>query len=433
MWAKIGHLEGSNTPCVQAISPPKLIRYPIFPFPFCKTHHNPNASLTLTSTLPFQTKEMPLYTATVALGSLSRLLFITSDASSSNTGSVSSCFLTHSNSPKQTHKCVGKKRTSLVCAASKTQVQDSSPSTEQARRSADWKVAKAYSDSGFIFDGMVEGYNSGGLLVRFHSLVGFLPFPQLSPSHFCQEPGKSVQEIAKGLPGSLISVKVIQADEENKKLIFSEKEAVWSKFSEKISVGDVFEARVGSVEDYGAFVHLLFPDGLYHLTGLVHVSEVSWDLVQDVRDILSEGDAVRVKIINIDREKSRITLSIKQLEEDPLLETLDKVIPQDGSEGPDSLNPNNSSNIEPLPGLEAIFEELLQEDGIDDVGITRQGFEKRVVSQDLQLWLSNSPAINRKFTLLARAGRQVQEIQLTTTLDQEGIKQALQRVLERVP
>lgn len=123
---------------------------------------------------------------------------------------------------------------------------------------------------------------------------------------------------------------VIQADEENKKLIFSEKEAVWSKFSEKISVGDVFEARVGSVEDYGAFVHLLFPDGmfllvmfqpvrqfikikifilviqiygtgLYHLTGLVHVSEVSWDLVQDVRDILSEGDAVRVKIINIDR------------------------------------------------------------------------------------------------------------------------------------
>lgn len=381
---------------------------------------------------------MPIYSATLALGSVSRLLFITSDASSSssssNACSVSCCFLNHS------HKSLAKKRTSLVYAASRVSntddlVQDSSSaSTDQDRRSADWKLAKAYSDSGFIFDGMVEGYNSGGLLVRFHSLVGFLPFPQLSPSHFCQEePGKSVQEIAKGLLGSLISVKVIQADEENKKLIFSEKEAVWSKFSEKISVGDVFEARVGSVEDYGAFVHLLFPDGLYHLTGLVHVSEVSWDLVQDVRDILSEGDAVKVKIINIDRGKSRITLSIKRLEEDPLLETLDKVIPQDDSDGLDSLNTNDSSNIEPLPGLEAIFEELLQEDGIDDVRITRQGFEKRVVSQDLQLWLSNSPAINRKFTLLARAGRQVQEIQLTTTLDQEGIKQALQRVLERVP
>ncbi|KAK9932861.1 hypothetical protein M0R45_020083 [Rubus argutus] len=354
---------------------------------------------------------MPIYSATLALGSVSRLLFITSDASSSNACSVSCCFLNHS------HKSLAKKRTSLVYAASRVSntddlVQDSSSSTDQDRRSADWKLAKAYSDSGFIFDGMVEGYNSGGLL---------------------KKPGKSVQEIAKGLLGSLISVKVIQADEENKKLIFSEKEAVWSKFSEKISVGDVFEARVGSVEDYGAFVHLLFPDGLYHLTGLVHVSEVSWDLVQDVRDILSEGDAVKVKIINIDRGKSRITLSIKRLEEDPLLETLDKVIPQDDSDGLDSLNTNDSSNIEPLPGLEAIFEELLQEDGIDDVRITRQGFEKRVVSQDLQLWLSNSPAINRKFTLLARAGRQVQEIQLTTTLDQEGIKQALQRVLERVP
>ncbi|KDO43453.1 hypothetical protein CISIN_1g0229382mg, partial [Citrus sinensis] len=159
--------------------------------------------------------------------------------------------------------------------------------------------------------------------------------------------------------------------------------------------------------DYGAFIHLRFPDGLYHLTGLVHVSEVSWDLIQDIRDILNEGDEVRVKVIKIDREKSRITLSIKQLEEDPLLETLEKVIPQDGSVISDSssMSSSNSNTIEPLPGLGAIFEELLQEDGIDDVRITRQGFEKRVVSQDLQLWLSNAPPSGKKFTLLARAGR----------------------------
>ncbi|XP_041025235.1 30S ribosomal protein S1 isoform X2 [Juglans microcarpa x Juglans regia] len=248
-----------------------------------------------------------------------------------------------------------------------------------------------------------------------------------------QEPHKSIHEIAKGLNGSVISTKVIQADEENKKLIVSEKEAAWSKFSEQVKVGDIFEARVGSVEHYGAFIHLRFPDGFYHLTGLVHVSEVSWDLVQDVRDILTEGDEVRVKVTSVDREKSRITLSIKQLEEDPLLETLDKVIPQDASAAPDLLSNSNISNIEPLPGLETIFEELLREDGIDDVKISRQGFEKRVVSQDLQLWLSNAPPTNQKFTLLARAGRQVQEIHLTTALDQEGIKKALQRALERVP
>ncbi|KAL6567931.1 hypothetical protein OROGR_001599 [Orobanche gracilis] len=137
---------------------------------------------------------------------------------------------------------------------------------------------------------------------------------------------------------------VILADEDKTKLIFSEKEASWSKT--------------------GAFVHLRFLDGLYHLTGLIHISEVSWDLVQDVRDFLTEGDEVRVKVINIDRwKKSRITLSIKQLEEDPLLETLDKVIPQDGLADSDSLSGSGSSDIEPLQGLETIFEELLQEDG----------------------------------------------------------------------
>ncbi|XP_059445653.1 uncharacterized protein LOC132177384 [Corylus avellana] len=303
----------------------------------------------------------------------------------------------------------------------------------QARISGDWEVARTYNGSGFMYEGRIEGYNGGGLLVRFYSLVGFLPFSQLSPSHSCKESRKSIHEIAKDLTGSDISVKVIQADEENKKLILSEKEVVWSKFSEQVNIGDIFEARVGSVEDYGAFIHLRFPDGFYHLTGLVHVSEVSWDLVQDVRDILTEGDEVRVKVTSVDREKSRITLSIKQLEEDPLLETLDKVIPQDASTIPDSLSNSDISTIEPLPGLESIFEELLQEDGIDDVRIIRQGFEKRVVSQDLQLWLSNAPPTNQKFTLLARAGRQVQEIHLRTSLDQEGIKKALQRALERVP
>ncbi|XVE84625.1 hypothetical protein DITRI_Ditri17bG0027700 [Diplodiscus trichospermus] len=301
------------------------------------------------------------------------------------------------------------------------------------RGSADWKAARAYKHSGFIYGGRVEGFNGGGLLVRFYSLVGFLPFPQLSPSHSCKEPDKTIHQIAKGLVGSILSVKVIQAEEESRKLIFSEKEAVWTKFSTKINVGDIFAGRVGSVEDYGAFVHLCFPDGLYHLTGLVHISEVSWDLVQDVRDILTEGDDVRVKVISIDRGKSRITLSIKQLEEDPLLETLDKVIPQDGSANSESLTTSNGSTIEPLPGLAEIFKELLQEEGINDVRISRQGFEKRVVSQDLQLWLSNAPPSDDMFTLLARAGRQVQEIQLTTSLDQEGIKKALQRVLERVP
>lgn len=62
---------------------------------------------------------------------------------------------------------------------------------------------------------------------------------------------------------SSLFLQVIQADEENRKLIFSEKEAVWSKFSQQISIGDVFYAKVGAVEDYGAFMHLQFRDGTF--------------------------------------------------------------------------------------------------------------------------------------------------------------------------
>lgn len=300
----------------------------------------------------------------------------------------------------------------------------------RARRFADWKAARAYKESGVIYDGRIEGFNGGGLLIRFYSLLGFLPYPLMSPSHSCKEPGRTIQDIAKGLVGSRISAKIIQADEEERKLIFSEKDAIWSKYSSQVEVGDIFEGRVGSVEDYGAFVHLRFPDGFYHLTGLVHVSEVSWDLVQDVSDFLKEGDEIKAKVIQVDREKTRITLSIKQLEADPLLETLDKVIPQEDQ--PDTVTMSSNANTEPLPGLESICKELLQEEGISDIRIGRQGLEKRVVSQDLQLWLSNVPAKDNQFTLLARAGRQVQEVHLTTTLDQASIKQAVQRVLGRV-
>ncbi|KAK1319312.1 hypothetical protein QJS10_CPB04g01413 [Acorus calamus] len=138
------------------------------------------------------------------------------------------------------------------------------------RRSADWKAARAYKESGVIYEGKVEGFNTGGLLIRFFSLVGFLPFSLLSHSHSCKAPKRAIQDIAKDLVHSLLSVKVIQADEEDKQLIFSEKDALWSKYSGQVQEGDIFEAKVGSVEDYGAFIHLQFPDGFYHITGLVH-------------------------------------------------------------------------------------------------------------------------------------------------------------------
>ncbi|CAN6321977.1 unnamed protein product [Urochloa humidicola] len=300
-----------------------------------------------------------------------------------------------------------------------------------AQLAADWEAARADKEQGKILTLPVLRSNTGGLIVKYNSLQGFVPNPLLSPAHCCKDPKRPIQDVTKDLVGTSISVKVSEVNEEERKLVFSEKDASWSTYSSQIKIGDIYDGIVGSVFHYGAFVHLKFPDGLCHLTGLVHISEVSWDLVQDVQDFLNEGDAVKVVVVNIDTEKSRIALSIRQLEEDPLLETLDKVIPLEADQSADRIM--SPSEVELLPGLDGICNELLQEDGITDVQFGRQALEKRVVSQDLELWLSNVPAKDNKFTLLARAGRQVQEVYLTTSLDQEGIKKAVQRVLGRVP
>uniref|UniRef100_A0A0D9ZFQ1 S1 motif domain-containing protein n=1 Tax=Oryza glumipatula TaxID=40148 RepID=A0A0D9ZFQ1_9ORYZ len=313
------------------------------------------------------------------------------------------------------------------------------PPVDEARLAqfaADWQAARAERDQGKILKLQVIRANSGGLIVRFNSLQGFVPNPLLSPAHWCKDPKRPIQDVTKDLVGSSISVKVVEVNEEERKLVFSEKDASWFTHSSLVKIGAIYDGIVGSVFHYGAFVHLRFPDGNYHLTGLVHISEVSWDLVQDVRDFLNEGDTVKVIVVNIDMEKSRIALSIRQLEEDPLLETLDKVIPLEADQSPSAgiiSSDSSPSEADLLPGLDGICNELLQEDGITDVQFGRRALEKRVVSQDLELWLSSVPAKDNQFKLLARAGRQVQELYLTTSLDQEGIKKAVQSVLGRVP
>lgn len=302
--------------------------------------------------------------------------------------------------------------------------------TNLLRRAADWKKAETYKKNHEIFEGRVEGSNSGGVRVRFHSLQGFLPYSQMSPSHLLKVGGNILSEVGKDLMGSTLSLKVIRVSEEEETLVFSEKQAMWEKFS--IKVGDVFEGRVSSVTRFGAFVELRFPDGGYYVDGLVHISEVSWDLVRDVRDVLKKGDDVRVKVIQIDVEKSRLSFSIKRLQADPLFETLDTLMPQEGTLNTVTSTADDVVPSEPLRDLEQICEELLREKGIINVKIGRRVLEKRVVSQDLELWLSNMPVEGGKFTLLARAGRLVQEVHLGTSLEREGIKQAVQRVMGRV-
>lgn len=159
--------------------------------------------------------------------------------------------------------------------------------------------------------------NRGGLLVELEGIRGFLPVSQLAAGHYPRVSGADKDEILQKLNqlvGNPIRARILDVSRKDNKLIFSEKEAVkddmQARFSE-LKVGDEVEGIVTGVIDFGAFVNV---DGI---EGLIHISEISWERVEDPRQYVKTGQTVKAKIIAID--KDRLSLSLKQMTEDPWL------------------------------------------------------------------------------------------------------------------
>jgi len=157
--------------------------------------------------------------------------------------------------------------------------------------------------------------NRGGLLVELEGIRGFLPVSQLAAGHYPRVSGADKDEILQklnALTNKPLRVRILDVSRKDNKLIFSEKEAVkddmQSRFS-ALKVGDVVEGTVTGVIDFGAFVNV---DGI---EGLIHISEISWERVDDPRNYLRVGETVKAKIIAINKE--RLSLSLKQMSEDP--------------------------------------------------------------------------------------------------------------------
>ncbi len=158
--------------------------------------------------------------------------------------------------------------------------------------------------------------NRGGLLIEFEGVRGFMPVSQLSTEHYPRTSDKDeIIRRLKALIGKDMLVQILDADQKGNKLIFSEKEAVKDGLTERLTnmkVGDIVSGKVTGIVDFGAFVNV---DGI---EGLVHISEVSWEHIAEVKDRLHIGDEVKAKIIGID--KDRLSLSIKQTTPDPWLD-----------------------------------------------------------------------------------------------------------------
>ncbi len=169
--------------------------------------------------------------------------------------------------------------------------------------------------------------NKGGLMVEVNGITGFLPVSQLSSDNYprVEDGDKSkILELLKKLIGQEVSVRILDADRVEEKLIVSEKAAQSEKekeFINRFEVGDVVEGEISGVVDFGAFVKFAIPGKpgekipTDKLEGLVHISELAWQLIDDPRAVVKTGDQVKAKIIGID--ESRISLSMKALSLDP--------------------------------------------------------------------------------------------------------------------
>lgn len=195
-------------------------------------------------------------------------------------------------------------------------------SLRKASQQKTWKKFVDYYDNKEVIKVKITEANKGGLLVEVDSIKGFIPVSQLAPLNYPRVNGADSAKILSRLQklvGQQLDVRIINIDEENRKLILSEKEAqneVRLRALKGIEIGNIVDGKISGVVNFGIFVTF---DGL---EGLVHISEIAWGHVDDPSNFGKLGDPVKVKVIGIDGEK--ISLSMKQLTQDPWLEIAKK-------------------------------------------------------------------------------------------------------------
>lgn len=157
----------------------------------------------------------------------------------------------------------------------------------------------------------ITGVNKGGVTVDYHALRGFIPRSQLMQ-----------QDNLPSLVGQSVMVNIITLDQDNKKLVFSQKQAMQTAGFNQLEIGQLIEGKVVNIKPFGLFVDL---DGV---TGLVHIKQISQNQIdKPLPDLFPIGKFVKVIIIDLDEGSKRISLSMKLLENYPgeILEKMDEV------------------------------------------------------------------------------------------------------------
>lgn len=181
----------------------------------------------------------------------------------------------------------------------------------------DWEEAGRLFQEGGVVQCKVIGFNKGGLLVQFNRIRGFVPASQVAQLHG-RTAAEERQQALQRMVGQEIPLKVIEVDRDRNRLVLSERSATqeWRKAQKQrllteLQPGDVLSGRVNQLTNFGAFIDLGGADGL------AHISELSWQRVNHPREVLSPGQEVKVLVVEIDRERERIGLSMRRLQPNP--------------------------------------------------------------------------------------------------------------------
>jgi ribosomal protein S1 len=198
-------------------------------------------------------------------------------------------------------------------------------SLEGAREYKNWESIHQLLKQDATLELEVIGHNRGGLLVRYEQLEGFVP-NSLTPTLRKINNRKLQQDYKQELVGSTLTVKPIEVNRKEQKLVLSAmvgNNEMRQKRLEELEVGSIVEGLVINLVKFGAFIELGGVDGL------LHISEMDWKNVEHPSEVVSIGDSLQVKVIQIDRDRSRVSLSRKALLPNPWQEVGEAYQPGD--------------------------------------------------------------------------------------------------------
>jgi len=204
-------------------------------------------------------------------------------------------------------------------------------SVDRAVGEQGWRYLEKALDSGEVIDGTITGFNRGGSIVEVEGVQGFVPMSQLvsvSRDHFrmyqdsegevdpeidAARRDAQAQDIGKSL-----QMKVLEVNRGRNRAIFSERQAVQemrdeqkARLIEELTEGEIRMGKVTGISSFGAFVDLGGADGL------IHISELSWSLVNSPDEVVKVGDELDVFVLRVDAENKKIALSLRRLQPEP--------------------------------------------------------------------------------------------------------------------